>query len=73
MGKQRNWKGWTQPALILVLVFVVTASKLTFVTSQVMNLQELDRHTQEVKDQLTGIRELLKDSETAVRDVLDAP
>ncbi len=39
MGKRRNWKRWTQPALVLA----------------------------------PGVRELLKDSEIAVRDVLDAP
>ena len=64
---KRNWKKWTQPVLILLLVFVAVAAMLTMVTIEVLNLQDLVRHTQEVKDQLTLTMDLLKDSETAVR------
>ncbi len=41
MSKERNWKKWTQPVLILVLVFVAVASIMTIVAVEILNLQEL--------------------------------
>jgi len=70
MTKHRNWKKWAQPVAVPAIVFVVVALMLAVVTSQVRDLQEQVRHTQEVKDELTAVMAGLTEGETAVRGYL---
>lgn len=60
-------KRWGLAIVVPVIVFVAVAGLLTFVTREVIALQGLVTHTQQVKDQLTAIFDDVQEAESATR------